>query len=96
MKPKQDDVPRTCKGLGLEQLSIVSWKESGEMKKAGLKVIEIGPDSAEDIEALLFENFLALVQTVRDGNKVEIIVHYQQKEVQNFEQPKLLFREKRA
>ncbi len=66
------------------------------MKKAGLKVIEIGPDSAEGIEALLFENCLALVQTVRGGNKVEIIVHYQQKEVQNFEQPKLLFREKRA
>ena len=61
------------------------------MKKAGLKVIEIGPDSAEDIEALLFENFLALVQTVGDGNKVEIIVHYQQKEVQNFEQPKFYF-----
>ena len=66
------------------------------MKKAGLKVIEIGPDSAEDIEALLFENLLALAQTVKDRNRLEIIVHYQQKEVQKFEQPKLLFREKGA
>ena len=48
----------------------------------------------EDVEALLFEQFLALAQTVKDGNRLEIIVHYQQKEVQKFEQPKLVFREK--
>ena len=66
------------------------------MGSKGLKVLEITRDSAEDIEALLFENFLALAQTVKDGNRLEIIVHYQQKEVQTFEQPKLLFREKRA
>ena len=66
------------------------------MDRRGLTVLEISRDSTEDIEASLFESFLALVRTIEDGGKVEIIVHYPQKEVQKFEQPKLVFREKRA
>ena len=46
------------------------------MQNDGLKVLEIRPDSSDDIEALLFENFLALAQTVQDGNRIEIFIHY--------------------
>lgn len=41
------------------------------MKRTGLKVVEIGPESG-DLESLIS----ALVQTVRDGNRLEIYVHY--------------------
>ena len=46
------------------------------MGERGLLILEITRDSTEDVEASLFENFLAIAQTVKDGGKCEIIIHY--------------------
>ena len=64
------------------------------MGAKGLTIVEIHPDESADVETLLFQNFMAVLQTLRDGNSIEIRIRYKQPDSKKIEQPKLFLREK--
>ena len=62
------------------------------MSKRGLTILEVSPDE-QDPETALFSNFVALVESVKDGATVRIDVVYPPVP-QKREQPRLFMKEK--